>query len=137
MSRADGSSATIKSKENIRLQAAALGGWRESILVFVMVLAPLGLAIILFATGFLAVAGWQIARGVPAELPTSATLQLYGPLCYIAASWIDVAVVWRWSSRRGLRQDVFLFRNLLARPVAVSAQPARDELGLPRGVSRR
>jgi membrane protease YdiL (CAAX protease family) len=112
MSRADGSSATIKSDENSCRVAAVAGGWREGFLVLAMVLAPVGLAIILIATGVLAAAGWQIVRGVPVELPTSANLQRYGLLSYIVVSWIDVAVVWLWSSRRGLRRDVFIFRRL-------------------------
>ncbi len=86
MSQADGSSATIKSSENICLQVAAVaGGWRESIVVLVMVLAPVGLAIILIATGVFVIAGWQIVRGVPVEIPA------YGLLSYIVISWIDVA----------------------------------------------
>src|ERR1700722_19857547 len=113
MSQADGSPATIKSNENIGLQVAAVaGGWREGILVLVMVLAPIGLAIILVGGGVLAIAGWQIARGVSVELPTRASIQLYGPLAYAAASWIDVAAVWLWSSRRGLSREVFLFHQL-------------------------
>jgi len=92
MSQADGSSATIKSNENICLQVAAVaGGWRESILVLMMVLAPVGLAIILIATGVFVMAGWQIVRGVPVEIPTRANLRLYGLLSYIVISWIDVA----------------------------------------------
>jgi hypothetical protein len=44
MSQPDGSSATSKSAENIGLQVAAVaGGWRDSILVLAIVLAPLGL----------------------------------------------------------------------------------------------
>jgi membrane protease YdiL (CAAX protease family) len=113
MSEADGSSATIKSSENIGLQVAAVAGdWRESILVLVMVLAPVGLAIILVATSVAALAGWQIVRGVPVELPTRASLQFYGLLSYVIASWIAVAAVWLWSSRRGLHRDVFRFRRL-------------------------
>ena len=57
MTQADGSSATIKSNENIGLPvAAATGGWRESILVLVMVLAPIGLAVIVMAIGVAAIA---------------------------------------------------------------------------------
>jgi len=113
MSQADGSSATITSNENIGLQVAAVAsGWREGIIVLAMVLAPVGLAIILLATGVFTIAGWQMARGIPIELPTRASLQLYGLLSYVVASWIDVAAVWLWSSRRGLRRDVFIFRGL-------------------------
>jgi membrane protease YdiL (CAAX protease family) len=111
MSQANGSTATIKSNENIGLQVAP-GGWRESILVLVMVLAPVGLAIILIATSVFALAGWQIVRGAPVEIPTKANIQLYGLLAYVFASWIDVAAVWLWSSHRGLRRDVFIFHRL-------------------------
>jgi membrane protease YdiL (CAAX protease family) len=112
MSEADGSSATIKSGENIGFQvAAANGGWRESILVLAMVLAPIGLAAIVMAIGVSAMAARQIVRGVPVELPTPANIRLYGLLSYAVVSWIDVAVVWLWSSRRGLSRDVFMFRR--------------------------
>jgi membrane protease YdiL (CAAX protease family) len=77
-----------------------------------MVLAPVGLAIILIATSVFALAGWQIVRGAPVEIPTKANLQLYGLLAYVFASWIDVAAVWLWSSHRGLRRDVFIFHRL-------------------------
>jgi len=77
-----------------------------------MVLAPVGLAIILATTGILAMAGWQILRGSALELPPVANLKPYGLLAYAVGSWIVVAVVWLWSSRRGLRRDVFIFRGL-------------------------
>jgi membrane protease YdiL (CAAX protease family) len=114
VSQADGSSATITSGENIgfRVTAATGGGWRESMLVFVMVLAPVGLAVIVIATGVSAMAAWQMTRGMPVELPAAADIRLYGLLSYAVASWIAVAIVWFWSSRRGLSQDVFVFRRL-------------------------
>jgi membrane protease YdiL (CAAX protease family) len=113
VTQADGSSATIKSNENIGLRAAAAtGGWRESILVVAMVLAPIGLAVIVMAVGVSTIAAWQMLHGVPVELPTPANFRLYGLLSYAVASWIDVAVVWLWSSRRGLSRDVFIFRRL-------------------------
>lgn len=77
-----------------------------------MVLAPVGLAIILVAIGVFAIAGWQMAHGLAIELPTRATLQHYGLLAYVVASWIDVAAVWLWSQHRGLRHDVFGFHGL-------------------------
>lgn len=46
------------------------------------------------------------------NLPTPANIRLYGYLSYAVASWIDVAVVWLWSSRRGFSGDVFVFRRL-------------------------
>src|SRR5262249_46721406 len=108
-----GSCATVKSYENIAPESpAVLGGWGDGILVLAMVLAPIGLAIILITTIVFAMAGWQVLRGVPVELPTKANLQLYGLLSYAVASWIAVAVVWLWSSRRGLSRDVFIFRRL-------------------------
>jgi membrane protease YdiL (CAAX protease family) len=121
MSQADGSSATVKSSENIGLQIAAVaGGWRETILVLAMVLAPVPLAIILVATSVFAIVGWQIVRGVPVEIPTSANLQLYGLLSYIVINWIAVAAVWLWSSRRALRRDVFIFHRLTWAALAAS-----------------
>jgi Type II CAAX prenyl endopeptidase Rce1-like len=112
MAQAGGSSATVKSK-NVGLQDAEVAGrWRESILVLAMVLAPIGLAVIVMAIGASAVATWQIAHGAPVGLPTPANIRLYGLLSYAVGSWIDVAVVWLWSLRRGLRRDVFIFRRL-------------------------
>jgi membrane protease YdiL (CAAX protease family) len=113
MRQAGGSFATAKSYGNIAPESPALHGWwGDSILVLAMVLAPIVLAIILTATIVFAMAGWQTLRGVAVELPTKANLQLYGFLSYAVGSWIAVAVVWLWSSRRGLRRDVFVFRRL-------------------------
>jgi len=109
----EGSAATLKPSENIGLQVAGdVGGWRESILVFVMVLAPIGLAVIVMAIGVAAMTAWQTARGLPVKFPTPTNLQLYGLLSYAVASWIAAAVVWVWSSRRALSRDVFVFRRL-------------------------
>lgn len=116
MPQADGSSAAVEPNEHADLRRTVVaGGWREGTLVMVMVLAPLGLAIILVAIGVFAIAGWQIARGVAVELPTSASIRPYGLLAYAAASWIDVAAVRLWSSRRGLSREIFLFRRLTRR----------------------
>jgi membrane protease YdiL (CAAX protease family) len=120
MSQASGSTTTIKSSENIALQVAP-GGWREGVLVLVMVLAPVGLAVILIATGVVAIAAWQVVRGAPVVIPTSANLRLYGLLAYVLASWVAVAAVWFWSSHRGLRHDVFIFRRLTWPALAASA----------------
>jgi membrane protease YdiL (CAAX protease family) len=121
MSEAGSSSATVKSYENIApASPAILGGWGDGILVLAMVLAPIGLAIILTATIVFAIAGWQALRSVAVELPTKANLQLYGMLSYAVGSWIDVAAVWLWSSRRGLRKDVFIFRRLTWSSVTAS-----------------
>jgi membrane protease YdiL (CAAX protease family) len=106
----DGSSAAIEPDESAGLWRAT-GGWREGTLVLVMVLAPIGLAIILVGIGVIAIAGWQVVRGVAVELPTRANIQLYGLLAYAAASWIDVAAVWLWSSRRRVSREVFRFRR--------------------------
>lgn len=63
MSEAESSSAAVKSSGRIALQAtAADDGWRESVLVLVMVLAPIGLAVIVAAIGLSARAAWQIAH---------------------------------------------------------------------------
>jgi membrane protease YdiL (CAAX protease family) len=91
---------------------ATAGGWREGIVVLALVLAPMALAVLLVSLGLIVVAGWQILHGMPVRLPGAATLQSYGQLAYIAGLWIDVVLVWLWSSRRGLRRDVFLFHRL-------------------------
>jgi hypothetical protein len=121
MSLADGSSAVIKSNQGVGLQAAAIdGGWREGIIVLVLVLAPIALAVFLVATGVFAIAGWQMLHGSAVTLPTRVNLQPYGLLAYAAASWIDVAAVWLWSSRRGLSGQVFPFRRLTWPSLAAS-----------------
>jgi membrane protease YdiL (CAAX protease family) len=118
VSLADGSSAGIKSSEDIDVQArASNGGWREGSLVLVLVLAPIGLAVIIMAAGLAALAAWQIAHSVsgqarPVALPAPATMRLSGMLAYAAGSWIAVAMVWISSSCRGLRHDVFIVRRL-------------------------
>lgn len=91
--------------------AATTGGWREGIVVLALVLAPMALAVMLISVGMLAAAAWQMLRGMPIRLPAGADLQSYGQLAYAAGLWIDVVFVWLWSSRRGLRHDVFLFRR--------------------------
>lgn len=111
MSPADGSLATIKSGEGAcRPAAAGAGGWRNGIVVFAMVLAPVGLAIVAVVAFVLLLAAWQVARGIAVTLPARTELQFFGLLSYVAASWADVAVVWLWSSRRGMRSEVFAFR---------------------------
>lgn len=77
-----------------------------------MVLAPVVLAVIIVAIGFAATAGWQAVHGTAAKLPTAASTRLYGMLAYAVACWIAVAVVWLWSSRQGLRTEVFAFRRM-------------------------
>lgn len=94
--------------------------WPDGVLVLAMVLAPVGLAVVLTAGGVLAIVVWQIMWGLPVELPTRTTLQLFGMLSYIAGSWIAVAAVWFWSSRRGLRGDVFIYRRLTLPALAAS-----------------
>jgi len=83
-----------------------------------MVLAPIGLAAILTATAVLVIASWQVARGLPIEMPTR--VQLFGMLSYVIGSWIVVAAVWLWSSGRGIRRDVFAFRGLTPPAAAAS-----------------
>lgn len=98
----------------------ATAGWREGLPVLTMVLAPVGLAVILTAAAGFAVAGWQIVRGLPVDMPTRAEFQFLGAAFYVAGSWISVAAVWFWSSRRGLRRDVFIFRGLTWPALAAS-----------------
>ena len=113
MPQADSSSSAVKSSGNIVLQATgANDGWRESILVLLIVLAPIGLAVIIMAIGLSGRTAWQIARGVSLELPTPANIRLYGMLSYAVGSWIAVVLAWLWSSRRRLGPDVFVFRRL-------------------------
>jgi membrane protease YdiL (CAAX protease family) len=122
MSPADGRSATIiGSGESIGFQvAAATGGWREGIVVLVMVLAPIAMAVVAMVIGVSAMAAWQIVHGMAVKLPTPANVRLYGLLSYAVVSWIDVAVVWLWSSRQGLSRDVFIFRRLTWPALAAS-----------------
>jgi membrane protease YdiL (CAAX protease family) len=121
VSQADGSSAEIKSGADFGLRDAAVGdGWRENVGVLLMVLAPLGLAIILVAMSVFALAAWQIMRGVAVELPSKASIQLYGLLAYAVASWIDLAVAWLWASRRGLSAEIFRFREMTRTMLAAS-----------------
>jgi membrane protease YdiL (CAAX protease family) len=121
MSEADSSSAVLKSRGNIVSQAAATNdGWRNSILVLLMVLAPIGLAAILTAIALSVTAVWQFSHATPVSLPTPASIRLYGMLSYAVGSWIAVALTWLWSSRRGLSRDVFVFRRLTWPSLTVS-----------------
>jgi membrane protease YdiL (CAAX protease family) len=121
LSEADRPHAIIESGESRAVPAAARAGrWREGLLVFAMVLAPVGLAAILTTAAVLAIAGWQAGRGLPVELPTRANIQLMGMLAYVVGSWLDVAAVWLWSQHRGLCRDVFAFRGMRWRAVAAS-----------------
>ena len=90
------------------------------ILILALVLAPLGLAVIVMAIGVSILAFWQAVHGLPVDPPTSTNIQRYGQLCYAVVSWIDVAVVWLWSSRRGFSREVFAFRGLTRTAVAAS-----------------
>ncbi|MCC8942632.1 CPBP family intramembrane metalloprotease [Bradyrhizobium sp. Arg68] len=91
---------------------AGSGGWREGIVVLAMVLAPVALAVLLTAAGALAYASWKIVYRDVVEIPTWRDLQPFGMLAYVVSSWIAVAAAWRWSRRRGLHHEVFLFRRL-------------------------
>ena len=102
-----------KAVDTVRPPAAATaGGWREGGLVLALVLAPMALAITFVSLGLVVVATWQILRGTPVRLPAGADLQSCGQLAYAAGLWIDIVIVWLWSSRRGRRPDIFLFRPL-------------------------
>lgn len=87
------------------------GGWRDGGAVLVMVLAPVGLAVILTTAVVFGIVGWHIATGQPVALPR-ATVQLMGMWSYVVGSWIDVTAVWLWSQRRGLRDEIFPVRGL-------------------------
>lgn len=108
MSQTVGSSLTTESKTHLSSRPS----WIESILVLTMVLAPVVLAVIIMAIGFAVSAGWQAVHGIAARMPTAASTQLYGMLSYAAACWIAVAVVWLWTSRRGIHVDVFAFHRM-------------------------
>jgi hypothetical protein len=82
VSQAEGSSTSNKSSGNVGFQvAAATGGWREGLIIPVMVLAPIGLAAILMAIGISVIAVWQIVHGTPVNLPTPANIRPYGFSC--------------------------------------------------------
>ncbi|MDE2379973.1 CPBP family intramembrane glutamic endopeptidase [Bradyrhizobium sp.] len=113
MSEADSPSAAVPSSGHIVLHpTAAESGWRGTIPVLLIVLAPVGLAALLVTIGLFVVASWQLARGTPVNLPTPVNVRLYGMFAYAVACWFAVAVAARWSSRRGLKQHVFAFRRL-------------------------
>ena len=96
------------------------GGWREGIVILLMVLAPIGLAATLMVIGISIVAAWRIIHGAAISLPAPGIFRLYGLLSYAVALWIAVSVVWLWSSRRGLAGQVFAFRKLTWPVVTVS-----------------
>jgi len=105
---------------NVALQAAAAAGWRDSGVLLLVVLSPIGLAAIAMAIGLAARAAWQIGHGVSAALPAPASMRLYGLLSYAAGSWIAVALAWFWSRRQDMRRDVFIFRRLTWPALTVS-----------------
>ena len=114
MSQGDASYVAIKSCET----APSGTGWREGALVLVIVLAPMGLAVIVMAIGLAARAAWLVVCGMPAGLPPAASIRLYGLLSYAVGSWIAVGLAWLWSKRQDLRRDAFLFRRLTAPALA-------------------
>ena len=110
MSQAAGLSATSKLSGSSGLDAANPGGWRENVLVLVMVLLPVPLASILFAVGVFATLGWYWLHGQPFQISAKASM-ISALSLYAVISWIDVALVWRWSSRRGFSRDVLIFHR--------------------------
>ena len=104
-------SAMSELNESARLDATKPArGWRDSVLVVVMVLLPVPLASILFAAGAFSILGWQRLHGQPFHISVKASMISVLAL-YAAISWICVAMVWRWSSRRRFSRDVFIFRR--------------------------
>ncbi|OKO80962.1 hypothetical protein AC630_14980 [Bradyrhizobium sp. AS23.2] len=77
-----------------------------------IVLSPIGLAMIVMAIGLAAQAAWQVGQGRAVQLPTPENIRLYGLLSYAASSWIAVALAWFWSRHRDMQQEVFIFRRL-------------------------
>jgi membrane protease YdiL (CAAX protease family) len=114
MAQAESSSAS----ENIVFQTDY--GWRESILVFAIVLAPMALTMIVMAFGLAARAAWLVMHGGPVEPATPASIRLYGLFSYAVGSWIAVALAWLWAKRRKMRRDVFMFRRLTLPALAAS-----------------
>jgi membrane protease YdiL (CAAX protease family) len=111
MSQAGGVSTTSELGESNRLNAAKpIGDWRESVLVFVMVLLPVPLASIFFAVGVSVTVGWHWLYSQPFHISAKASM-ISALSLYAVISWIDVALVWRSSSRRGFSRDVFIFRR--------------------------
>lgn len=98
------------SESNGLNSAKPIGGWRESALVFVMVLLPVPLASILFAVGVFAMVGWHWLYNQPFQISAKASMICVLSL-YAVISWIDVVIVWCWSARRGFSRDVFIFRR--------------------------
>ena len=45
-------------------------------------------------------------------MPARTNIQFYGQTSYVVASWVAAMAAWLWSSRRGLRRDVFAFHRL-------------------------
>src|SRR5262245_37846149 len=112
VSEADSSSAARRSGRNVVSQVAAVDdGWREGILVLLIVLAPMALAVMLTAIAFSITAVWQWTHTMPVTSPTPASIRLHGMVSYALGCWIAVALAWRWSSRRQLRREVFAFRR--------------------------
>jgi membrane protease YdiL (CAAX protease family) len=112
MSQAESSSAAVKPSGNAALHAVAADGWGQGVIVLLIVLSPIGLAVIIMAIGLAARAAWQIAHGASVEPLTPASMKLYGLLSYAVGSWFAVASAGLWSRRRGIQRDVFLFRSL-------------------------
>jgi membrane protease YdiL (CAAX protease family) len=111
----------IKSSESTGSEGAAVViRWRESLLVLLIVLAPIGLAVLLVVIGVAAPAAWQIVHAAKVELPTPASIRLYGLFSYAVGSWIAVAFAWLWSKREGMQRDVFIFRRLTLPTLAAS-----------------
>ncbi len=112
MPAAGGAAAMSEASESNGLDASKpVGGWRKSVLVVVMVLLPVALSSILFAAGVFAVLGWHRLHNQPLQISTKASMISVLAL-YAVISWIVVAAVWRWSSRRGISRDIFTFHRL-------------------------
>jgi membrane protease YdiL (CAAX protease family) len=82
---------------NVVADSAADPAWRGS--------GPWAAGLVAFpiAVTTAATAAYAAVAGRPAGMA--------GPLIYTLACWIAVAAAWRWSARRGLSAQVFLFRR--------------------------
>ncbi len=107
----------VRESEGPGATASRVGG-RESVVVFVIAALPVILTSVLITIGVLLVIGWQRLQGQDPRLPTNAHIRTSGLLLYSAISWIEVAYIWLWASRRGLSREIFAFRRPMGADIA-------------------
>lgn len=94
---------------------------RDSILVVMIVLSPVGLAALVMAIGLGAEAAWQVLRGTSVQLPAPETIKLCGLASYAVGSWIAASLAWLWSRHRNMQREVLVFRKLTSETILVAA----------------